>query len=304
MEGQARRCCRAPKDSLSQEAPQALLELLARPNIASKEWLIRQYDHEVQGTSVIKPLHTAASGRRRRASGPNDAARDQAQADFGCGHRRGLRDQSKTLGSGSLSHGSVRGRRSGEKRSLRRRGVRQAGIGSVLWWIISAGRIRSSNSAKCAALVRACYGMREAALALGAPLVSGKDSMKNDFRGKRERAAGDDLRAADVAHDGRGESHRRAQCPDLGFQERQATSFIWWAEAAWGFWAPSYQCDAQGERAADFRSASLAQASRIGTKHAGLTRWIGRRGRAKSKRDFARCMTFPKAERWSRWPKA
>jgi phosphoribosylformylglycinamidine synthase len=33
-----------------------LLDILARPNICSKEWITRQYDHEVQGTSVIKPL--------------------------------------------------------------------------------------------------------------------------------------------------------------------------------------------------------------------------------------------------------
>ncbi len=33
-----------------------LMELLARPNISSKEWIIRQYDHEVQGGSVIKHL--------------------------------------------------------------------------------------------------------------------------------------------------------------------------------------------------------------------------------------------------------
>jgi phosphoribosylformylglycinamidine synthase len=39
---------------------------------------------------------------------------------------------------------------------------------------------------KMAWLVRACYGMRSAALALSAPLVSGKDSMKNDFRGKKD----------------------------------------------------------------------------------------------------------------------
>ena len=25
-------------------------------NVASKEWVIRQYDHEVQGGSVVKPL--------------------------------------------------------------------------------------------------------------------------------------------------------------------------------------------------------------------------------------------------------
>ncbi len=38
------------------DASSLLLALLGRPNICSKEWIIRQYDHEVQGTSVIKPL--------------------------------------------------------------------------------------------------------------------------------------------------------------------------------------------------------------------------------------------------------
>jgi phosphoribosylformylglycinamidine synthase len=31
-------------------------KLLSHPNIASKEWIIRQYDHEVRGNTVIKPL--------------------------------------------------------------------------------------------------------------------------------------------------------------------------------------------------------------------------------------------------------
>lgn len=43
-----------------------LLELLKTPNIASKEWVIRQYDHEVQGGSVLKPF--AGPG-----GGPSDA---------------------------------------------------------------------------------------------------------------------------------------------------------------------------------------------------------------------------------------
>ena len=34
----------------------ALKKLLSSPNIASKEWVIRQYDHEVRGNTVIKPL--------------------------------------------------------------------------------------------------------------------------------------------------------------------------------------------------------------------------------------------------------
>lgn len=34
----------------------ALKKILNSPNIASKEWVIRQYDHEVRGNTVIKPL--------------------------------------------------------------------------------------------------------------------------------------------------------------------------------------------------------------------------------------------------------
>jgi len=33
-----------------------LLALLAHPNIASKHWIVRQYDHEVQGRTVVKPF--------------------------------------------------------------------------------------------------------------------------------------------------------------------------------------------------------------------------------------------------------
>ncbi len=45
-----------------------LLELLADPNIASKEWVFRMYDHEVRGGTVIKP----ASGIMNQG-GPSDA---------------------------------------------------------------------------------------------------------------------------------------------------------------------------------------------------------------------------------------
>ncbi|MBI4010457.1 MAG: phosphoribosylformylglycinamidine synthase subunit PurL [Candidatus Aenigmarchaeota archaeon] len=44
-----------------------LLKLLSQPNIASKESVVRTYDHEVKGSTVLKPLHGEFSG-------PNDAA--------------------------------------------------------------------------------------------------------------------------------------------------------------------------------------------------------------------------------------
>ncbi len=46
----------------------SLLKILSSLNVCSKEWVIRQYDHEVQGGSVLKPLVGFAN------DGPSDAA--------------------------------------------------------------------------------------------------------------------------------------------------------------------------------------------------------------------------------------
>src|SRR5262249_47445900 len=45
-----------------------LLRILGTLNVCSKEWVIRQYDHEVQAGSVVKPLVGVAN------DGPSDAA--------------------------------------------------------------------------------------------------------------------------------------------------------------------------------------------------------------------------------------
>ena len=46
-----------------------LLWMLAHPNVMSKEWVIRQYDHEVRAGTVLKPLQGAIG-----SEGPGDAA--------------------------------------------------------------------------------------------------------------------------------------------------------------------------------------------------------------------------------------
>ena len=51
-----------------------MLQLLAHPNIASKARVIRIYDHEVQGGTVVKPLTGAKN------DGPSDAAVLQARS--------------------------------------------------------------------------------------------------------------------------------------------------------------------------------------------------------------------------------
>ncbi len=45
----------AEKPPVPGDIKDTILKLLARPNIASKEWVYRQYDHEVQVRTVIKP---------------------------------------------------------------------------------------------------------------------------------------------------------------------------------------------------------------------------------------------------------
>jgi phosphoribosylformylglycinamidine synthase len=57
-----------PKLKPPRDLTRILLKLLSSMNIASKEWVIRQYDHEVQGASVLKPL----VGKLNR--GPSDGA--------------------------------------------------------------------------------------------------------------------------------------------------------------------------------------------------------------------------------------
>ncbi len=168
---------------LGGELRERWLALMGRPNIASKEWLIRQYDHEVQGMSVIKPLHTAHAGRGEARSGPNDGAvlKPKLTSWVGVAVGMGLQPRLSELDPYLMAQASVDeavrnllcvGAEYGD------RDARIALVDNFAW------PDPETDPARMAALVRACYGMREAALALEIPLVSGKDSMKNNYSGQ------------------------------------------------------------------------------------------------------------------------
>ena len=95
-----------------------LLQILGSLNVCSKEWVIRQYDHEVQGGSVIKPLVGVAN------DGPSDAAvlRPVLASRRGIVDR--LRHESPLRRSRHLLDGRQRDRRGGAQ--LRGRGGRPA----------------------------------------------------------------------------------------------------------------------------------------------------------------------------------
>ncbi|MFZ9595905.1 MAG: phosphoribosylformylglycinamidine synthase subunit PurL [Bdellovibrionia bacterium] len=175
-----------PFDSSSEEGgAQVLLGLLGRPNIASKEWLIRQYDHEVQGTSVIKPLHTVGLGTPQSSSGPNDGGviKPKATSNAGISVGSGVHPHLSEIDPYLMAQASV----DEAIRNVLCVGAEYGLPESVLalvdnfCWPDPVG-----DPLKTAWLVRACYGLREACLALSVPLISGKDSMKNDFRGFRD----------------------------------------------------------------------------------------------------------------------
>ncbi|WP_413290959.1 AIR synthase-related protein [Bdellovibrio sp. HCB337] len=158
---------------------ETLKQVLQRPNIRSKENMIRQYDHEVQGRSVIKSLQSSKTKR----STPNDAAVLTVNHDHtigvvvGCGLNPRLSVVDPYLMAQAAVDEAVRNLLCvGAEFSLGDETVLSL-IDNFCW------PDPVDDPEKMAALVRTCYGLREACLALKAPLISGKDSMKNDYKG-------------------------------------------------------------------------------------------------------------------------
>lgn len=64
-----------PEINFSKNSTALLKSLLKEPNIASKKWVVKQYDHEVQGGSVIKPFVGL------NQNGPSDASVSRPRLD-------------------------------------------------------------------------------------------------------------------------------------------------------------------------------------------------------------------------------
>jgi phosphoribosylformylglycinamidine synthase subunit PurSL len=149
-------------------AGDALLRLLAHPNIASKHWIIRQYDHEVQGNTVIGPL----GGPMDR--GPMDAAVIEPVAGstrglaIGCGLATGLEADPYLMVLAAIDECV---------RNLVCVGTdpdRIAILDNFCW--PSCAKPENLGS-----LVRAAEGCYDGAKAYRTPFVSGKDSLNNQF---------------------------------------------------------------------------------------------------------------------------
>jgi phosphoribosylformylglycinamidine synthase len=160
-----------PAAPLSSEAfKKKLLEKLSHPNIASKHWIIRQYDHEVQGGSVVKPLVGPLQ------IGPSDAAVIRPKLGshrgvaIGCGMSP-LIDDPYEMALASIDEAI---------RNVVAVGAdpdRVAILDNFCWPSVD-------DEETMGTLVRACEACRDAALAYGIPFISGKDSLHNQFTNK------------------------------------------------------------------------------------------------------------------------
>ncbi|MBC7876922.1 MAG: phosphoribosylformylglycinamidine synthase subunit PurL [Anaerolineales bacterium] len=149
-----------------------LLKLLSSPNIASKSHVIRIYDHEVQGGTVVKPLTGV------EADAPSDAA---VIKPIGTKRMKGI----------VLSNGinPEYGKRDAYKMawSVIDESIRNAvAVGAdpdriaILDNFCWGDPLRPETMGS---LVEACRGCHDAALFYGTPFISGKDSLNNEYLG-------------------------------------------------------------------------------------------------------------------------
>jgi len=148
---------------------QSLLKILSSWNVSSKEWVIRQYDHEVQGQSVLKPLVGIKN------DGPSDASVIRPKFDSkkgiivsnGINPRYGLIDPywmaASCIDEALRQVVSVGG--SVKKTAL---------LDNFCWG-------NTDKPDRLGDLVRASYGCYDIAKGYGVPFISGKDSLNNEY---------------------------------------------------------------------------------------------------------------------------
>jgi phosphoribosylformylglycinamidine synthase subunit PurSL len=146
-----------------------LQKLLADPNIASKEAVIRQYDHEVQGGTVIKPLVGVAN------DGPSDATviRPFPNSPQGIVISNGINPRYGLLDPYHMAANAID------------EAIRNAvAVGADVSHLAILDNFCWGNPnmpERLGELTRAVLACRDYALSFGVPFISGKDSLNNEY---------------------------------------------------------------------------------------------------------------------------
>jgi phosphoribosylformylglycinamidine synthase len=146
-----------------------LKKILGSLNVCSKEWIVRQYDHEVQGGTVIKPLVGLHN------DGPGDAAviapvlGSWAGAAVSCGINPRYGDLDPYAMAAAAVDEAVR-----NVVAVGADPSRIALLDNFCWG-------NADRPGTLGTLVRAAEACHDVALAYGMPFISGKDSLNNEF---------------------------------------------------------------------------------------------------------------------------
>jgi len=146
-----------------------LKKILAAWNVCSKEWVVRQYDHEVQGGSIVKPL-TGASN-----DGPSDASitRPKLESDRGIVIANGINPKYGVIDPFHMAMSVI-------DEALRQ----VTAVGGDIRKTALLDNFAWGNTTipdRLGDLVRASRGCYKAAVGFGTPFISGKDSLRNEF---------------------------------------------------------------------------------------------------------------------------
>jgi phosphoribosylformylglycinamidine synthase len=159
-----------------------LKRMLGRLNICSKEYMIRQYDHEVKGASVVKPLVGALR------DGPADAAviRPALGRPEALVLSHGICPKYSDLDAYWMMAGAID---EAVRNAVAAGGdiAHMAGVDNFCWCDPVQSEKTPDGRYKLAQLVRANQALAHFCQAYGVPCVSGKDSMKNDYTGGGEK---------------------------------------------------------------------------------------------------------------------
>jgi phosphoribosylformylglycinamidine synthase len=166
-----------PKFTCPSDLAPKLREVLSDYNVCSKESVIRRYDHEVQGGSVVKPLVGP------KCDGPSDASvlRPRLGSKKGIAVSNGINPRFGLIDpywmAGSVIDEAIR---------------QIVAVGGDISTIAILDNFCWGNPDKpdrLGGLVRAAKGCHDFAVAYGTPFISGKDSFYNEYTDKGKSIA-------------------------------------------------------------------------------------------------------------------
>ena len=160
---------KSPKEGFRWSFKDAALRILSSPNVASKHWVIRQYDHEVLGGSVVKPLVGCHN------DGPSDASvvRPKLDSNRGIAISCGMNPYFGDFDPYHMATSSI----DEAMRNCVAVGAdpsRIAILDNFCWGYTDRPETLGS-------LVRAALACYDLAVELETPFISGKDSLNNEF---------------------------------------------------------------------------------------------------------------------------